>query len=77
MLLWSKYHCLPGTLGIKRAELPQEQKLQAILDATPPTNKKQLRQILGLWNWLLNYVSNIAHLMGPLHELLAKSCSWE
>ena len=45
-------------------------KVQTIQDAPEPTNVQELRSFLGLVNYYAKFMSNLASLLHPLHELL-------
>ncbi|UYV70680.1 K02A2.6-like, partial [Cordylochernes scorpioides] len=49
---------------------PSEEKLRAIKDARPPSNKKELMSFLGLLNYYERFLRNKATVVEPLHRLL-------
>ena len=49
---------------------PNRRKSQAIHDFSRPTDKKQLRQYLGILNFYRRYVPLIAHISAGLNDLL-------
>lgn len=55
---------------------PQEQHVEAILQATPPQGKRGLQQFLGICNWVREYVPDFAELTAPLTNLLQKNRKW-
>jgi hypothetical protein len=52
---------------------PDPAKLTAILGMTPPTTKKQLRSVLGLFGYYRPYLQGFAELAKPLTDLTAKT----
>ena len=55
--------------GIRK---PDPEKLAAVQNLLPPTNKKQVRQIIGLFSYFREYIPNFAQLAFPLTELTKK-----
>ena len=53
-----------------------QKKVQAIRDAPEPTNLQELRSFLGLVNYYAKFMSNLASLLHPLHELLRADQPW-
>lgn len=53
-------------------------KAQAIVDAPPTENVSQHHWFLGLLNYYIKFISQLATLLKPLHELLGqnKACKW-
>ncbi|XP_051155402.1 uncharacterized protein LOC127277975 [Leptopilina boulardi] len=49
----------------------QTRHIDAIQNATPPTNRKKLASFLGTCNWLMEYVPRYADLTAPLTNLLS------
>ncbi|UYV80096.1 K02A2.6-like, partial [Cordylochernes scorpioides] len=49
---------------------PSEEKLRAIKEARPPSNKRELMSFLGLLNYYERFLNNKATLAEPLHRLL-------
>lgn len=54
----------------------QPEKIQAIQEASPPRNMKQLQFFLGLCGWLREYVPNAASILAPFTDLL-KQKKWK
>ena len=52
------------------------EKVDAILQAPPPTNTTELRAFLGLVNYYGKFVSNLATLLRPLNDLLKSDTKW-
>ena len=51
---------------------PQESKLSAISELSPPTTKKSLRSLLGLISYYSKFINNYSSLTAPLTDLLKK-----
>ncbi|GFN87707.1 hypothetical protein PoB_001421300 [Plakobranchus ocellatus] len=53
-------------------------KIKAVTEAPPPTDKTQLRSFLGLVNYYHKWLKNVAHIAKPLYNLLQdnKHFSW-
>ncbi|UYV76646.1 K02A2.6-like [Cordylochernes scorpioides] len=56
---------------------PSEEKLRAIKDARPPSNKRELMYFLGLLNYYERFLNNKATLAEPLHRLLDSNSPWK
>lgn len=54
--------------GIKQCE----DNIEAIMQASPPTNITSLRSLLGLLTYYVKFVPNFATIVEPLHVLLRK-----
>ncbi|KAL7854700.1 hypothetical protein SRHO_G00168900 [Serrasalmus rhombeus] len=52
-------------------------KVKAIMEAPAPQNVSQLRSYLGLLNYYGRFVSNLASLLKPLHQLLCQDKAWK
>nr|XP_025043376.1 uncharacterized protein K02A2.6-like [Pelodiscus sinensis] len=52
-------------------------KVKAIVEAPPPQNVSQLRSFLGLLNYYGRFISQLATLLKPLHELLGQNKVWK
>ena len=57
---------------------PQQKKIQAILELKSPSNKKQLRQFIGLVNYYRDTWESRAHTMAPLTAMVGAKAkfSW-
>ncbi|KAF1333204.1 Pol protein, partial [Globisporangium splendens] len=65
--------CFVGKSGVR----VDPEKVKAIDDWPVPKNVKQLRQWLGLANYLHKYTHNYAALVQPLTQLLKKDVEWK
>ncbi|KAF1323729.1 Pol protein, partial [Globisporangium splendens] len=65
--------CFVGKNGVR----VDPEKVKAIDDWPVPQNVKQLRQWLGLANYLHKYTRNYAALVQPLTQLLKKDVEWK
>ena len=50
---------------------PPPEKVQAILNAKAPQNRKELKYSHGLYEWLREYVPNFANTAAPWTDLLS------
>lgn len=60
-------------LGIK----PDPKQVKAILQLKEPKNKNELQKLIGMFNYVRDYIPKMANIIGPLRELLKKSVVWE
>ena len=51
---------------------PDPEKLAAVNNLSPPSDKKQVRQVIGLFSYFREYIPNFAQLAFPLTELTKK-----
>lgn len=65
-----------GHVVTENGNQPQNQHVLQIQKAPTPTNRKTLRQFLGLCNWLREYVPRYATLAAPLTDLLSTKHKW-
>jgi hypothetical protein len=64
--------CLVGKRGVRA----DPEKVKSIADWPAPTNVKELRQFLGLANYLHKYSRNYAEKVHPLTQLLRDDVPW-
>jgi len=55
----------------------QESKIDALLNARPPSTPGELRSLLGLANYCSRFIPNLATLVYPLRQLTRASAKWE
>ncbi|XP_053894461.1 uncharacterized protein K02A2.6-like [Malaclemys terrapin pileata] len=65
-------HIIDAT-GLRKAP----EKVKAIVEAPPPQNVSQLCSFLGLLNYYGKFISQLATLLKPLHELLGQNKAWK
>ena len=51
---------------------PPDSKVEYILNLSPPSNQKELRRIMGLFNWFRKFLPNFSAVAQPLMSLLRK-----
>ena len=55
--------------GQRRAD---SEKIKTMLDMAAPTDKKQVRQVLGFFSYFRDYIPNFSHIAEPLTALTLK-----
>ena len=65
--------CIVGREGTR----PDPEKVKSIVEWPIPNNVKELRQFLGLSNYLHKYARNYADVVRPLTQLLRNDSPWE
>jgi hypothetical protein len=56
--------------------MPQESKIEAVLNTTPPQNVKEVKSFLGLLNYCSKFLTNFATLSEPIRKLTRKNISY-
>ncbi|CAC5411038.1 unnamed protein product [Mytilus coruscus] len=56
---------------------PPKDRIQAITDYPEPKNIKQLRRLIGMFNWFRKFIPNFSALIYPLNRLLQKNQRFE
>lgn len=51
-------------------------KLKAVTDTQQPTNATEVRNFLGLVNYCVHFIPNLATLAESLRRLTRSSCTW-
>ena len=52
------------------------EKVKAIVDLRPPTNVHELKQLLGMVNYLGKFLPNLSTVLQPISELLKTDMTW-
>lgn len=52
------------------------EKIRAVTEMTPPTNKKDLRKFMGFIQYLAKFLPNLSQESAPLRQLLSKDVAW-
>jgi len=55
---------------------PDESKVTAITDMPDPTSKEDLLRIMGMINYLSQFIPNLSTITTPLRSLLKKDTAW-
>ena len=55
---------------------PDPEKIQAINDMATPTCKEDLQRLLGMVNYLAQYIPNVSEVLAPLRALLRQDVEW-
>ena len=55
---------------------PDLDKIKAIVDMPQPQNKQDLQRLLGMVNYLSQYIPNMSEITAPLRSLLKKQAQW-
>ena len=66
-----------GHIFNKDGMKPDPEQVKAILSLQNPSNKKELQKILGMINYLRNFIPNMAETTAPLRELLKTSVQFD
>ncbi|XP_008484631.1 uncharacterized protein K02A2.6-like, partial [Diaphorina citri] len=65
-----------GLLFNKNGTKPDEERVSALREIKVPKNVKQLQAILGMFNYLRDFIPQMAEITSPLRLLLKKDVSW-
>jgi hypothetical protein len=66
-----------GHIISARGVRPNEDKVAAIRDIPIPTNAKEVRSFLGVINYYLRFLGNLAGKVEPLNRLLKKNAKFQ
>ena len=55
---------------------PEDDKVKAILKMPTPTNREELLRIMGMLNFLAQFIPNMSTVSAPLRDLLKKDTPW-
>ncbi len=56
---------------------PTEEEISTILKAPAPTNRSELKSVLGLINYYGKFLSGLSSKLEPLHALLRSGTKWQ
>ena len=59
-----------GTIITAEGVKPNPAKIAAISNMSNPTDKSAVRRLLGMVNFLANYIPNVASITAPLRDLV-------
>ena len=62
-----------GYVISKEGIRPQVKKVEAIMDISPPTNKRQARRFIGMVNYYRDVWQGRSHHLAPLTQLVGKT----
>ena len=66
-----------GHLVTKDGVGPHPEKVIAITDMPRPENVTQVRQVMGLFQYLSRFLPNLAEVAKPLNDLLCQDIAWQ
>ena len=74
---WKFQYCLNkikylGVIFGKDGMLPDPAKIEAIKSLDIPKNKNDLQRLLGMVNYLRNFIPNLSSIISPIRDLLKK-----
>ena len=61
-----------GNIVSAKGFTPDPEKIRAIIEMPPPESKQDLRRLLGMVNYLSQYIPNMSEITAPLRSLLKK-----
>ena len=65
-----------GNIVTKDCMRPDPDKIEAIVNMPKPTNKHGVLQLLGMTNYLLQYIPSESSITAPLRSLLKQDAEW-
>ena len=65
-----------GNIITAKGFSPDREKIEAILEMPKPQNKQGLQRLLGVVNFLSQYIPNMSEITAPLISLLKKETAW-
>lgn len=60
----------------KAGRQADEEKVNALQSWPMPTNRSELRTLLGTFGYWRPYIKNYAHIVAPLNALTSEKCAW-
>lgn len=64
-----------GEIHSQGGHTPDPDRVRAITGLESPKNKKELQRLLGLFNFVRDFIPNMAEVTSPLRELFRKDVS--
>ncbi|XP_014676826.1 PREDICTED: uncharacterized protein K02A2.6-like [Priapulus caudatus] len=55
---------------------PDPEKVRAMMDLTPPSNVRELRSLIGMFQYLGKFANNLSSVMKPMTDLLRSDSVW-
>ena len=68
--------CYFGNVISKEGVGPDPEKAKAIQELPTPQNVSELRQVIGMINYLGKFLPNLSHVISPKSELLKSESTW-
>ena len=68
--------CYFGNIISKEGVSPDPEKVRAIQELPAPMNVPELRQVLGMINYLGKFLPNLSDVISPMSELLKANSTW-
>ena len=68
--------CYFGSVISEQGVSPDPEKVRAIQELSPPQNVSQLRQVLGMINYIGRFLPNLSTVISPMSELLKSDTTW-
>ena len=65
-----------GNIVSHKGQKPCPDKVKAIVDMPNPQNREELRRLMGMFNYLSQFIPNMAQHSEPLRRLLKKDSAW-
>ena len=65
-----------GSVISEEGVSPDPEKAKAIQEIPAPQNVQELRQVLGMINYLGRFLPNLSHVISPMGELLKSDSTW-
>lgn len=66
-----------GNIVSKEGLRPDPEKIKAIFEIPKPENKQDVQRILGMVNYLGQYIPNLSEISFPLRSLLKRDTHWQ
>lgn len=66
-----------GNVFSEEGVSPDPRKVKAVLEASKPTDKKQVKSVLGMANYVQRYIPDLATMVKPLRDLTKQDTEFE